>query len=478
MFGDTIHCHVSNVSRKREDGTERSVVAKAAYNAGVPLRCERQDRVFSFANRADVLFTKLYVPEGAPDWCFDRARLWNRVEDSAKRKDARLAKSIEAAFVREISVDERKALIDRFVAPFLEEGIVVDVAIHEDGTDHNPHVHFLLTTQEIEPDGFGKKLTFLDSKKFLHGLRARWADETNAALRASGSGQTVDHRSYKKRGVDRVPGRHRGINGAERSYKRDRAQTFRDSEGLMKPTDEERLRYPHLVARGEWPPASPYPDQAMTDAARGELKTYFEDRRTPEENRSLSEDDVTQTRDPEERPMHLDRAEEPRPWYEQALAQAKGHGTQEETRFDGTQTSRDYAQEIGWAEERAQQQSNRRSDLVRRAIAMDRTKEEHEIIKSAEHEPKEVRDGVKRVLFEERIARLERSDERERRASLERAMQPSLRDKLRSAVQSLREPEGDRHREEHLPVPDPDRNPISQKERDEAERKMMQGYER
>lgn len=477
MSNASIHCHVSNVSRKRADGTERSVVAKAAYNAGAALRCDRNDRVFSFNERVDVIYSALFVPNAVPAWCSDREQLWNTVEASARRRDSRLAKSIEAAFSREISADERKALIERFAAPFVQQGIVVDVAIHDDGTNHNPHVHFLLTTQEILPDGFGKKLAFIDSKKFLHDIRERWADESNAALRASGSGQVVDHRSFKKQSVDRVPTRHRGPNPVERSYRRKQAHLIKQDEGHTMPTQEETLRYPLLTQRDTWPPASPFPDQSMTDAERSELKTYFEDQRTQDQERSLSEDTDARTRVASDRSLHPDRSEQSSPWYEEALLNAKGQGTQEESiSSPSTQATRDYTQEHAWSEERAQAQSEERDDLVRRAISMDRTREEHEIIKSAEHQPKHVRDGVQRVLFEERITHLQRSDERERLAAFERSMEPSLRDKLRSAVQSIR---GDEHdREAELPVPGPDQRPISPQERDEAERMMIGENER
>lgn len=479
MVEGTIHCHVSNVSRKRADGTEWSVVAKAAYNSASSLQSLRHGRVFSFNDRTDVSNVFIFTPPDAPDWCQDRAQLWNQVEQCAKRKDARLAKSIEATFSREISSDERAALIERFVAPFLEAGIVVDVAIHEDGTNHNPHVHFLLTTQELLAEGFGKKLAFIDSKKFLHGIRARWADETNVALKASGSASLVDHRSYKKRGIDKSPGRHRGADPVERSYKRERATLTQTSEGHLMPTQDEKQHYPLLTQRDVWPPASPYPEQAMSEGERTELKAYFEARqeRTLGQAQPSSEGHEARTRQPEERSLGDSQPAQGSPWYEQALERAKGQQAQEKTA--GVYQERvDYAQEIGWMEERSVQNAEERKDLVRRALNMHRDADEHRLIESVRHRPAHIRQHVQRTLFEARIDRLKHNDEQHRLAEFERKLEPSLRDNLRSAVQSIRGSTEDHHREEHLPVPDPDRNPISPQERDEAERKMQQDYER
>jgi hypothetical protein len=66
--------------------------------------------------------------------------------------------------------------------------MVADAAIHEDGTEHNPHVHVLLTVNALKPDGFASKLTLVDTKGFVTLARTSWEKICNDALIASGAG--------------------------------------------------------------------------------------------------------------------------------------------------------------------------------------------------------------------------------------------------------------------------------------------------
>jgi len=92
------HLHVKNISRA--DG--RSIVAAAAYRAGEALSNEREERVSNFAGRRSVLHSEIITPDDAPEFMRDRSQLWNAVEATERRKDARLAKEIEFALPREL----------------------------------------------------------------------------------------------------------------------------------------------------------------------------------------------------------------------------------------------------------------------------------------------------------------------------------------------------------------------------------------
>ena len=124
MQEGTIHCHIANLSRKKPDGGERSAVATAAYVSGQKLKNDRLGGYSTFSAREDVVFSRLLVPSGAPDWAHNRETLWNRVERDAKRKDARLAKTIEAALERELPAQAREALLCEFVGPFVDAAIL------------------------------------------------------------------------------------------------------------------------------------------------------------------------------------------------------------------------------------------------------------------------------------------------------------------------------------------------------------------
>jgi hypothetical protein len=93
------HLSVKVISRAKG----RSAVAAAAYRSGSRLRDDRLDRDHDFSNKAGVVHSEVMLPEHAPQAWEDRARLWNEVEASEKRIDARLAREVELAIPREMN---------------------------------------------------------------------------------------------------------------------------------------------------------------------------------------------------------------------------------------------------------------------------------------------------------------------------------------------------------------------------------------
>lgn len=213
----------------------RSVVAKASYNSGENLYLAREDRRMTLQARHDIFLTELLVPEGAPEWATEREKLWNTVDRTAKRKDARLAKEITAAITIGIPPEQWSEMVLEYAQAYVELGQVVDIAIHEDGSLSNPHVHFLMTVNHLGTDGFKLKITQVDQKRFVTQARRRWEALTNKYLKANGLSLRVDARSFKARGISQQPSRHRGANRAERHAWRQRAQLHASQEHLMKP---------------------------------------------------------------------------------------------------------------------------------------------------------------------------------------------------------------------------------------------------
>lgn len=214
------HLNVKNISR----GEGRSVVTAAAYRAGAVLPNEAEERLSDFGGRRDVIANDIRLPTGAPEWMSDRTELWNAVEVAEKRKDARLAKEVEFALPRELPraawLPVAQAMADAYAA----QGFVADLAIHDDGTQHNPHVHILLTTRVVTPAGFGPKIRSADGRQFVTDARALWERIANEALCKAGVAVAIDSRSHAKRKLDREPGQHRGPNPDERRARRERAK--------------------------------------------------------------------------------------------------------------------------------------------------------------------------------------------------------------------------------------------------------------
>ncbi|MAW88075.1 MAG: hypothetical protein CMJ42_16275 [Phyllobacteriaceae bacterium] len=278
------HLHVKNISRRHG----RSIVAAAAYRAGEVLPNEAEERESHFGGRRDVIHAEIILPADAPAWMRDRATLWNAVERSEKRKDARLAKEIEFSLPRELPPEAWVAVARHMASHYAARGYVADFAIHDDGLKHNPHVHMLLTTRAVSAEGFGAKLRAADHPSFITDARKIWAGIANEALGKVGAAVEIDHRSHATRGVEQRPSQHRGPNRQERRERREQARQAR--ENAMNPDDirnayrlvisdpKSAERYPNLYERADWPPRSPKnPPVGLTREEREEFSAFWRD---------------------------------------------------------------------------------------------------------------------------------------------------------------------------------------------------------
>ena len=203
--------HLTTKAFSRSKG--HSAVAAAAYRSGQDLKDERQAKTHYYNNRQGkgVEHSEILAPEQAPDWMKQRESLWNGVEKAEYRRDARVAREVEVALPRELDLEQQKKLVEGFVKEqFVQKGMVADIAIHDAKEGHNPHAHVMLTTRNIQGEGFGKKNTDWNNKKFLNEWRQSWETHVNDALEDSGHTSRVDHRTLKAQGIDRVPDVHRG----------------------------------------------------------------------------------------------------------------------------------------------------------------------------------------------------------------------------------------------------------------------------
>ena len=185
------HMHAEVISRARGG----SAVAAAAYRSGEKLVDERTGEAHDYSRRDGVDGAEIVAPEGAPEWARDRERLWNEAEAAEKRKDSQVAREVRVALPRELDPEQRHGLVREFAkAEFAERGMVADVSYH-DGNSGNPHAHVLLTTRELNSDGFGAKDRSWNSKELLSGWREQWAESANRALGRAGSRDRIDHRT-------------------------------------------------------------------------------------------------------------------------------------------------------------------------------------------------------------------------------------------------------------------------------------------
>lgn len=215
--------HLTAQPVKRSAG--RSVVAMAAYRAGVKLKDERRGEDVDYRRRKGVVHSEIMVPEGGAEFLKDREALWNYVERQEIRRDAQLAREINMALPHELTDEQRLALVRKFVGEqFVARGMVVDFAIHrpvaEKGDDaRNYHAHMLLTLRQAEASGLRRvKTREWNSDQMLVAWREAWAQCQNEALREHGHKATVDHRSLK---VQRAEAAKRGDYAAQQALDRE-----------------------------------------------------------------------------------------------------------------------------------------------------------------------------------------------------------------------------------------------------------------
>ena len=229
-------CHIPISIIKRSAG--RSAVAAAAYRSGTKLTNEWDGMTHDYTRKGGIVHAEIMLPAHAPPEFADRSILWNSVEQIDKARDSQLAREIEAALPRELSGEQQLALVRAYVKDnFVDKGMCADFAIHDKGTG-NPHVHIMLTLRPLKengqwgakcrkaydldengqriPDGKGgwknhrEDTTDWNDKGNVEIWRAAWAAYTNRVLESAGRPERIDHRSYKRQGIDKIPSVHLG----------------------------------------------------------------------------------------------------------------------------------------------------------------------------------------------------------------------------------------------------------------------------
>lgn len=202
------------------------VTRAAAYRAGERIRDERTSDVYNFTCRADVAHKEIILGDEFCEredmqWALDRATLWNAAEHSGHRRNSLLAREVFVLLPPELSAAQRTELVRAFAKELANRyRNAVDVTIHcpRPGADQrHHHAHLLLTPRELTPKGLGERTTLElsgterrarglgPSKSDYLEIRERWAVMTNEALSKAGIDARIDHRSYKKQGLDREP---------------------------------------------------------------------------------------------------------------------------------------------------------------------------------------------------------------------------------------------------------------------------------
>lgn len=211
--------HVGTV--KRSSG--QNAIESAAYISRSKLTLHQVDKEYNipvsfsydYSKKGGLAFSKIYLPENAPEWAGDREQLWNKAELAENRCDARPAGKIMIALPNELSDEQNIELLEKIVSPLVKFGMVVDANIHND-SEGNPHMHLQFTTREFAQNKYGEfefsrlKNRDWDGPQFVRYVREMIAEKINESYLEHGFTERVTHKSYKELGIDLTPTVHEG----------------------------------------------------------------------------------------------------------------------------------------------------------------------------------------------------------------------------------------------------------------------------
>ena len=232
------HFHLEQIKRSKS----QKAMAAAAYRAGEKLYSDYYGEVCDYSRKGGVVHSEILLPDHAPREYADRQTLWDAVENAERAKNAQLAHSFDIALQNEFSMEENIALARQFVMEqFVARGMIADLAVHmpdKDGGIENPHFHVMCPIRPLNPDGtWGikqRKEYILDengdrvlddaghyktravpttdwsSPERLEAWRAAWAELCNRKFEEKQLDTRIDHRSYERQGIDKIPTVHEG----------------------------------------------------------------------------------------------------------------------------------------------------------------------------------------------------------------------------------------------------------------------------
>ena len=240
-MADSFHFSVNIISR----GKGKSAVASAAYISGEKIKNEWDGVTHDYTKKQGVISKEIFLPDHAPEEYKDRKTLWNSVELFEKNSNAQLARNFIISLPKELSIEENKKMIEEYIQNnFVKEGMIVDLAIHDESRDGNQniHAHIMTIVRPINEDGtWGQKskkeyildekgekilnkngkpktrkveLTTWNDKGNVEKWRENFSDLCNEYLAKNNIEKRVDHRSFKRQGIKQIPTIHLGASAS------------------------------------------------------------------------------------------------------------------------------------------------------------------------------------------------------------------------------------------------------------------------
>ena len=186
----------------------------------------------------------IFLPETAPPEFQDPQYLCDEIERAEVRKDARTAREFIGSLPNELPPGEWARIVRDFIRRnFLDHGLCAIAAIHrglnrDDPSKNNPHVHIIVPTRPVGPDGFcEKKDREHDKRKYIEIWREQWVTVQNRAYERNHLDIRVSHERLEAQGLDREPTIHLSLVDWQREQRGERTRA-----GDRKREIEERNR--------------------------------------------------------------------------------------------------------------------------------------------------------------------------------------------------------------------------------------------
>ena len=193
-------------------------MSAAAYRSGEKLIDEtdwqtKNAKSHDYTRRSGVVATGIVLPADAPKDFNNRATLWNAAERAERKSNSLVAREAILALPHELNEQQRLEATTAFAAYMVNRyGVGCDYAVHKPdrrGDRRNHHAHVMFTTRNITKDGLGDKTRVLDVMKTgsleFKQIRKAWEEICNEALAKADINASVDCRSLKDQGIERLP---------------------------------------------------------------------------------------------------------------------------------------------------------------------------------------------------------------------------------------------------------------------------------
>lgn len=142
-----------------------------------------------------------------PDKAADAQAFFRKVENTS-RANARVGDKLMLALPRELSPEQRVALVRGYAEQITQGRAPWFAAFHDNGADaHNPHCHLLFHDRDQDT---GRRVFGTSEAGSTERLRRLWQHHANAALEAAEHQERIDHRSLEAQGIKRPAPIHEG----------------------------------------------------------------------------------------------------------------------------------------------------------------------------------------------------------------------------------------------------------------------------